>query len=325
MALFSIKKRDQSTQKPVEDSVKPEKKIEVEPKKQTSAPEKNLLELYEHRKDIFEETLHACTHGYINPKNRVIQINNKPMLTETVKYSSVDPLPRAAALFKTQFSVVTSDTLVALRNRAKKGDTPPCGINMANSYHPGGGVKEGMPAQEEAICRSSNHYLGLRSQEYPLDPYGGIYVPHSLIFRDNEASNFAFLEEPVEVALVAVAAYDLRKTSCDRLPLGFSSEEEISSSQLSQNKLYLQGMKEKIRNMLRMMALKGHTHIVLGALGCGAFQNPPEVVASLFAEVFKEEELANRFETVDFAILKIFPKDQNNIDIFTALCAKLNG
>lgn len=63
--------------------------------------------------------------------------------------------------------------------------------------------------------------------------------------------------------------------------------------------------KVKIRGVLRLAVLKGHSKIVLGALGCGAFDNPPEDVACCFVEVFGEEEFEDKgwFEDVVFAVI----------------------
>ena len=63
-------------------------------------------------------------------------------------------------------------------------------------------------------------------------------------------------------------------------------------------------MKAKIRGALRIAILKGHTKIVLGALGCGAFGNPPEDVARCFVSVFEEREFQGGwFEDIVFAVL----------------------
>jgi uncharacterized protein (TIGR02452 family) len=90
-----------------------------------------------------------------------------------------------------------------------------------------------------------------------------------------------------------------------------------------QSSSYCEGTKKKIRNMLRIMAEKGHTQIVLGAGGCGAFQNPPILMSKMFQEVFSEAEFAGRFERVDFAILRIFQNDQANVDAFSKICNDL--
>src|SRR5205814_7169654 len=63
-------------------------------------------------------------------------------------------------------------------------------------------------------------------------------------------------------------------------------------------------MRTKVRLMLRMAALNGHRRLVLGALGCGAFNNPKEEVVKLFKEVFAEPEFKGGWwKEVVFAVL----------------------
>lgn len=61
--------------------------------------------------------------------------------------------------------------------------------------------------------------------------------------------------------------------------------------------------KRKIRTILRIALDNNHTKLVLGALGCGAFKNPPSHVARLFKEVLEEPEFIGAFEEICFAIL----------------------
>ena len=63
------------------------------------------------------------------------------------------------------------------------------------------------------------------------------------------------------------------------------------------------GIKNKIRTILRIGLKHGHDALVLGALGCGAFHNPPRHIAKLFHEVIYENEFANKFKLIVFAIL----------------------
>ena len=65
--------------------------------------------------------------------------------------------------------------------------------------------------------------------------------------------------------------------------------------------------KHKIRTILRIAHFHGHDAVVLSALGCGAFRNPPADVAAAFDEVLREDEFAGAFKKVLFAILD----DQN--------------
>ena len=53
--------------------------------------------------------------------------------------------------------------------------------------------------------------------------------------------------------------------------------------------------------------------MVLGAFGCGAFRNPPEVVAKLFKEAVDDFGLL--FETIEFAVYHT-PRETNNYDSF---------
>jgi uncharacterized protein (TIGR02452 family) len=271
---------------------------------------------YRFRARVFQETLDTCNKGYYTyGTNRVI-IDNKPMLDSSFSgvVTSIGPGAR-----RTKFSVVENDTLNELL-RLRASGTEPVGINMANARRPGGGVVHGASAQEESLCRRSNLYLALQAQRYPLQDSHVIYTPHVKVFRNDEAHGFSFMEQPQEVALVSVAAFDLSSGSEDltKLKLRSSSIDELKS-----NIDYISGTKAKIRNTLRTMA--GHTHIVLGALGCGAFKNPPELMAQLFEAVLNEPEFHGHFEEVRFAILKLSPSDQANIEAFSKACANLNA
>lgn len=276
---------------------------------------------YPERAEIFKETLKACDEGYVFQGKGVI-IDHEPMLEAAVTFETCEPL-EGAGEYQTKFSVVVDDTLNALINLKKLGHNP-VGINMANRYGAGGGVVQGCPAQEESMCRRSNHVLGLKTQNYPFPDEGGIYTPHVQVFREDEAHQYAFMEQPCEVNLVAVAAYDLRSGSEERVSLGLPLRGKIEDATLESCELYKNKTQNTIRNMLRAMHSNGHRHLVLGAWGCGAFQNPPHLMAQLFLEVFQEAEFKGRFEQVDFAILELSPKDKDNISSFSTICNELN-
>jgi uncharacterized protein (TIGR02452 family) len=65
---------------------------------------------------------------------------------------------------------------------------------------------------------------------------------------------------------------------------------------------------------LRVLAVNNVTHCVLGAMGCGAFQNPPLQVASLFRQVLEEGEFMGVFEEIIFAVLD--SRGEGNYAIF---------
>jgi len=168
-------------------------------------------------------------------------------------------------------------------------------LNLASEYHPGGGWEKGALAQEEALCYRSSLYLSLHRSYYPFHMEGGIYTPTCLLIRDALSRGHALLHPNVPLAdlpitsIITVAA--LRRPEID----------ERGCFARPRDREYT---KAKIRGVLRMAVVRGHSKIVLGALGCGAFGNPPEEVADCFVEVFEEEEFRGGwFEDIVFAVL----------------------
>lgn len=73
--------------------------------------------------------------------------------------------------------------------------------------------------------------------------------------------------------------------------------------------------KDKMRLCLRIAANQGHTMVVLGALGCGAFKNPPGEVVACWSEVLSESEFGGGwFAEIWFAVLD--RRREGNFEIF---------
>lgn len=73
-------------------------------------------------------------------------------------------------------------------------------------------------------------------------------------------------------------------------------------------------MKDKMRQVFRVLAHNQITHCVLGALGCGAFRNPPREVARVYKEVLNEPEWNGIFQEIVFAVLDM--RNDGNFRIF---------
>lgn len=204
--------------------------------------------------------------------------------------------------FETHFSVVSEDCLDTAHRLAHRG-LDSLLLNMANRRNPGGGVTSGAGAQEETIFRRSNLFRSLyqfasyasdygltkRAEQYPLDRnFGGVYSPEVTVFREDEEHGYRLMNNPFRTAVVSVA-------SINRPAL--TSEGLIVPEQTP-------GVKNKIRTILRIALMYKHENLVLGALGCGAFRNPPKHIARLFHEVFEEREFKNQFNEVFFSILE---------------------
>ena len=63
-----------------------------------------------------------------------------------------------------------------------------------------------------------------------------------------------------------------------------------------------QGTLNKIRTIFNIAIDQEVDNLILGALGCGAFKNPPKHVAELFQQVLSEPPYRGRFNRIVFAI-----------------------
>eukprot|EP01060_Flectonema_neradi_P029624 TRINITY_DN4132_c0_g2_i2.p1 TRINITY_DN4132_c0_g2~~TRINITY_DN4132_c0_g2_i2.p1 ORF type:complete len:364 (+),score=41.16 TRINITY_DN4132_c0_g2_i2:58-1092(+) len=181
----------------------------------------------------------------------------------------------------------------------------PVVLNMANQSKPGGGWLTGSGAQEENMFRRTSYWASLQedsgsispslppiskfSFSYPMSSTGVIYSPDVMVFRDTEQLGYPYLATPRSMSFIACAAY--RKPPCGPGP-GF---DYLSNE-------HKEGMAEKIKGILAAVLHHGHDSVVLSAFGCGAFCNPPNVVAEIFADVLQSERFKDRFKTVVFAI-----------------------
>lgn len=255
-------------------------------------------------REIYAETLRCCLAGrYRTPSGRRVCL---PRAEETADRTRVYvrsvPIGAEAPRGKTTVEVVEQDCVETAKALVDAGFRPAV-LNLANRQHPGGGVIGGARAQEESLFRRSTLALALypfdawhakfagltlREQAYPLDrDEGSIHSRGVVFFRGREAEGAPFLEEPFAVDVVTVPAIN-RPT--------LVAPEEICPE-------HAEATKGKMRAILRACFHGGNDAIVLGAFGCGAFQNPPAHIARLFREVFEEAEFRGVFQRLVFAIL----------------------
>lgn len=252
-------------------------------------------------------------------RNTVELVNNGFYYTENkekVIFDKTDAMVAGTRFYSTEFSVRDiapneEQTIIEVVNadcidegvRLLNMGYNPAVLNMANRQNPGGGVTQGAGAQEETIFRRTDLFRSLyqfapyaaqygisrSSFQYPLDRnYGGIYSPCVTLFRANEKCGYKLLAQPLKMAFISVAGMNRPELTPDGM---------IVDS-------LVEPIKNKIRTILRIGLRHGHDSLVLGALGCGAFRNPPRHVARLFHEVLDEAEFAKKYRRIVFAILE---------------------
>ena len=246
-----------------------------------------------------------------------IQLNlNRKITTIVYNHQSKLQFSGSMSIKKTPFKttevkVVNEDCLVVYENLVNQGRKPLL-LNMASATSPGGGYRKGDGAQEENIFRRSDYFrsldIGLDTFEqpferfyctstcnlnllanlytmYPMDEYGAIYTAGLTVFRRPEMDGYEFMKKPLtDVCALAMAAY--------RHP-------PLDGNMLSPK--YAVGMRKKIENIFAIAYYNQHDSLVLSALGCGAFKNPPEHVAKIFRSVI--EQYAGFFRLIVFAII----------------------
>lgn len=168
-----------------------------------------------------------------------------------------------------------------------------CVLNFASATNPGGGVETGANAQEEDLCRCSTLYPHLVKQavsEYykvhraahnTLYDDACIYTSHVIVARDDRSELLLSPSDYYTVDVITCAAPNLRRTK------------------IPNNKLY-DLHKSRAKRILDVAAYEGADVVILGAFGCGAFLNDPEVVAKAYRDVIKAYQ--HIFDVIGFAV-----------------------
>ena len=179
-------------------------------------------------------------------------------------------------------------------------------MNFANAITPGGGVKKGSGAQEESLCRCSTLYpLLYRNTLRPFYDHHKqlntakasdslIYTEGVVICKtDDDRPKRMPREEWVTVDVITIAAPDLRTKSNPHATL------IGNGTYMNDAELFGYHVKRAI-HMLTVAAAKGADILVLGAFGCGAFENNPDVVARAYKVAL--QEFPKVFKQIEFAI-----------------------
>ena len=194
--------------------------------------------------------------------------------------------------------------------------------NFASAVTPGGGVVKGSHAQEECLCRCSGLYFSLNTPAMksgfyephyaahdPLHNDDIIYTPAVTVFKsDTAVPELRPEDEWFDVDVITCAAPNLRIDPSNPYNMGDGNVHvDISDEEL-------QALHEKrLRRILEVAAMNGTEALVLGAFGCGAFANDPEVVARANYNVIGD--YLHAFKVIEFAVY-CSPVDDSNYRVF---------
>ena len=270
------------------------------------------------RRQVYAHTVQAVRQGSYemmktDPESSLAQIKTialklDPDIAKNTKmYRSEQNPPILNRYEKTEYQVLAQDCLATAKILVEQNEGKVAILNMASRSNPGGGVYGGAGAQEEYCFRCSDYFRSLyqfvdygraygvvRSHKsYPMDRnHGGIYSPNVTVFRGTEEEGYPFLEKPWQVNFIAVAGINNPDTVTKEDGRKWLTEPMVA------------GTKNKLRTILNIAIDNEIDILVLGAIGCGAFHNPPHHVALLFKEILAEPAYAHAFKKVVFAIKK---------------------
>lgn len=228
--------------------------------------------------------------------------NNYPTFEKSIKYNFINSseIQNSNNYSNTIIDVVKEDTLDTYLVYKKLGHNPVL-LNLADPSIPGGCVNMGASAQEENIFRRTNYFLTLTMDFYPLLNKDSVYSTGVKLFRHNENDNYKFMENHVDVSIIACPSVRHPELTKD-----FSDFKNKSDKLL---------MYKKICMIFKIAAHNGHDTVILSALGCGAFKCPAEQVAKLFRVAI--EKYKKYFKYIVFAIKQpVDAQSKNNYEIF---------
>lgn len=264
---------------------------------------------------IFEDTRELCN---INQKLKASVDNStklQKLILETDQIGTPDLL-----VYDVDAKVIVSKKRTFEAASAYK-DQKVAVHNFASATNPGGGVVKGSSAQEECLCRCSGLYFCLntkpmwdgfygphRNAHDPIHNDDIIYTPAVTVFKTDTANPKLMPETNwFDVDVITCAAPNLRTNSNNK---GDPADKKAVTMK---DKDLLALHEKRLRRLLNVAVSEGVETIILGAFGCGAFRNNPEIVALADRNVIRD--YLHAFKNIEFAVY-CGPRDDRNYRIF---------
>ncbi len=253
--------------------------------------------------------------SYQPPSGTVVSLREKQSASEqgTILYSpeklqNMSAVEPSAHVLRVE--VIDATSQVAALEATKSG--PPVLLNFASARNPGGGFLGGAKAQEEDLCRCSGLYPTLLTQPEYYRVHRAdksllysdhlIYSPNVPFFRARSGDDF--LEQPFFASVITAPAPNAGAMRRNQPQLADKLPETVL---------------RRWENILAVAQAHGHTTLILGAWGCGAFRNDPKLVARTAQEALSLPRFAGSFSQVIFPIPGFNKASLVNLKIFQSV------
>lgn len=195
-------------------------------------------------------------------------------------------------------------------------------LNFASATSPGGGVTKGASAQEECLCRISTLYKCISASEITE----AFHKKHRYALKTGKMNSF-YNDDCIQTCNVTVFKsdtakpvllsekdwFDVNVISCAAPNLRYMLQYDKNWKKTVTDKKLFDIYKKRINRVLDIASRAKSDVIILGAFGCGAFANPPELVAKAMHAAIDEHKYD--FETIELAIY-CPPRDTSNYEVF---------
>ena len=173
---------------------------------------------------------------------------------------------------------------------------------MANAYVPGGGYVEGMSAQEENMYRRTDCHFYIDEKEYNRSK--NQYHPEMMaLIKGKNGKVYLDIEHP------RICIRGAEDNSKENLGYPWLPEQNIfpfyelraaAQDLRGESHFVIDEARKRIVAQLDTLQAKNIRHVVLGAFGCGAFLNPPEIIATIYKEEI--EKYIDNFSLIVFEV-----------------------
>lgn len=243
--------------------------------------------------NIYQSSPYDYRHENIYRSEEIIEVCHGLTAVPSIKVgASFNDLPlKENPMHHTKIDINDSCTISAALDEYPRSEKLLL-LNMANANTIGGGWLTGAEAQEEYLFRRTDLHLTLVDRLYPMKSHEVIYSPVVRMLYDAEYNP---IEPEHYVSVVSVAA---------------ACRPYLVNGHL--HNYVMEQTRTKVRLIFHLAAMNRHDCLILGALGCGAFCNPPDDMANIFADMCAE--YAGYFKKIVFAIKCV--KDDTNLATF---------
>lgn len=259
--------------------------------------------------EIFEDTMNQCKCN----EQLIKSIENS--IKKTILYKQGETPEIQTKNGDCKITVTQERTFEAVKNL--KNDYPDVKIgvlNFASARNVGGGVVRGAEAQEECLCRCSTLYPCLDT-DYLFENY---YQVHRNLKELTYTDACIYTPDIMVIKTDTKYPESMPENEWYNVDVLTCPAPNVSTLKIPDTELF-KIHKRRGSHIISIAVENNIDVLVLGAFGCGAFRNNPEIVARAYKEILPQ--FMGYFKEIRFAVY-CSPRNTKNYDVFKRI---ING